>query len=219
MILAESLDRFVSETAPPHDEIQAEMAAEARERNFPIIGRPAGAFLQTVAKARSADSIFEFGSGFGYSATWFLNGLSPRGEIVLTERDPENLARAASYLERAGEHDRVGFEEGDALEIVERYDGPFDVVLLDHDKADYLAAFERVTDKVPVGGVVLADNILHGPVWYEDILPYLREGDGEPSDEPAAGLLAYLRRIRAAPDFLTIVVPIGNGVAATTRIS
>lgn len=219
MLLPESLDQFVTQSAPPHDELQTEMAREARERNFPIIGRAAGGFLQTLASARQAESIFEFGSGFGYSASWFLKGLAPSGELVLTERDADNVEQARSFLERSGDADHVRFEAGDALEIVERYDGPFDIVLLDHDKADYHTAFEQVFSKLATGGVILADNILRGPVHYEELLPHLVDGQSRPDDPTAAGLLEYLRTVHDHPDCHSVVLPIGNGIAMTTRVT
>lgn len=216
MVLPETLDEFVTANAPEHDEIQAEMAAEADERGFPIIGRVSGGFLQEVARARSAEAIFEFGSGFGYSATWFLNGLAEDGEIVLTERDPDNVATGEAYLERRGDADRVSYEQGDALETIDRYDGPFDVVLLDHDKAEYLTGFEHVVEKLNPGAVVIADNILRGPVAYEDILPYVAGEPGEPDDSSAAGLVSYLRTVRERSDFYSLVLPIGKGLSVST---
>ena len=218
MLLPEDIDAFVSASAPEHDPIQAEMAEEAAERGFPIIGRVAGSYLQGMAAARSAEAVFEFGSGFGYSATWFLKGMSPSGEIVLTERDPDNVNQAEAYLRRAGHADRATVEQGDALEIVDSYEGPFDVVLLDHDKEHYLDGFERVEEKVKPGGVVITDNIMRGPVSYEEILEYVTSGEGMPDDRTAAGLVSYLRGVSDRDDFHTFVLPIGNGLAVSTRL-
>lgn len=219
MLLPTSLDRFVAETAPSHDPIQAEMAEVADESGFPIIGRVAGAFLYTVASARSAEAVFEFGSGFGYSATWFLKGMAPRGEIVLTETDADEAAMAEDFLSRAGEAERATVEQGDAMAIIDRYDGPFDAVLIDHDKPAYAAAFEEVIDKVATGGVVIADNMLDGPVWYEDLLPYVVDDASEPAGDYATGLLRYLRTARGHPACHTLVLPIGNGLAVTTKVT
>ncbi|MEO6823129.1 MAG: hypothetical protein ABI167_00075 [Nitrosospira sp.] len=48
--------------------VLAEMEAVAKQNNFPIVGRLVGIFLETLAKMINANSVFEFGSGYGYSA-------------------------------------------------------------------------------------------------------------------------------------------------------
>ncbi len=215
-MLPTSMERFVRETAPEHDEIQAEMAAQAAAGGFPIIGPASGAFLRTVAHARDAQRIFEFGSGFGYSATWFLDGMGPDGRIVLTEIDADELEQGREYLQRRGDADRATFEQGDAMEIVQGYDDPFDVVLIDHQKQEYAAAFERIRDQLPAGAVVIADNIMDGPVWYEDLLPYLDGDTAPPAGGPAEGIVSYLETVRSRADCHTHVLPIGKGLAVTT---
>ncbi len=218
MLLPANLDRFVAETAPAHDDIQERMATHAADGGFPIIGQVAGSYLWSLARTTNAESVFEFGSGFGYSASWFLKGMSASGTIVLTEIDADELELAKTYLSEAGTADNAVFEHGDAMEIIEKYDGPFDVVLIDHGKTAYADAFRRVIDKVRPGGVVVADNIMDGPVWYEDLLPYLETDDGDPGDDASAGILAYLRAVMSHPDCHSMVLPIGNGLAVTTKL-
>lgn len=218
MVLADDVRRFVRATGPSHDEIQAEMVAHAREQGFPIIGPESGGVLRLLARLTDARRIFEFGSGFGYSAYWFLQGMSEEGRIVLTEFDADELAMAREFFERAGLADRATFEEGDAVAIVDDYDGPFDVALVDHQKHRYAAAFERVREKVRVGGVVVADNVMRGPIDFDELLAYV-EGDGSlPGSEDTRGIAEYLDAVRADDAYETIVLPVGSGLAVSTRV-
>lgn len=214
MIVTDSEARFIQRTLPEHDPVQAEMAARADEEGFPIIGHETGAFLATVAATRQARRVFEFGSGFGYSATWFLRGMPDEGEVVLTEVDGDELDLARDYLARAGLGDRVHLEHGDARETFNRYDGPFDIVLIDYQKEHYREAFELAASAVPVGGMVIADNVMVGPVSHEELLEAM---DGEPADEQVAALLEYLEAVRSAPRWLTSVLPLGHGLAVSVR--
>lgn len=132
---ADVVQRYVRATGASHSEIQEEMAAYADEQGFPIIGPDAGGVLRMLARLTDAERVFEFGSGYGYSASWFLAGGAD--EVVLTEIDEEELEMARSFLARADDTDRAHYELGDALETVDDYDGPFDVVLVDHDKPRY----------------------------------------------------------------------------------
>lgn len=214
MIVTDSAARFVERTLPEHDAIQAEMADRAAEEGFPIIGREAGAFLATVAAMRQATTVFEFGSGFGYSATWFFRGMPSGGEVVLTEIHEEELDLAAEYLETAGLRDRAHLEHGDARKSFERYEGPFDVVLIDHAKDDYRAAFELAAPRVPLGGVIVADNVMAGPVSHEDLLTAM---DGGSAADEVTALLGYLEAAGGEPGWYTTVLPLGNGLAVSVR--
>ncbi|SFG13002.1 Predicted O-methyltransferase YrrM [Halopelagius inordinatus] len=214
---AETIRRFVRGLAPEHDDIHAEMAAYADEHGFPIVGREAGGTLRLLARLTDADRVFEFGSGFGYSAYWFAKGAAPDARFVLTEYDGDELDMAREFFERAGLTDRTEFHEGDALAAVEQYPGPFDVVLVDHEKSRYADAFRAVRSKVARGGVVVADNVTHGPA---DVSALTRYVEGEPLDAPdesTEGIASYLDAVRADPEFETVLLPVGNGLAVSVR--
>jgi predicted O-methyltransferase YrrM len=220
MELPEQMRRFVRAVGPDHDEIQQEMVAYAGDHGFPIIGREAGGVLRLLARLTNARRVFEFGSGYGYSATWFFRGMPEGGEVVLTEHDPEELDLAREFLERAGVASRAVFESGDALDVVQRYDGPFDVVLVDHEKTDYVEAFESVRGKVPQNGVVVADNVTGGPVDFDALVARMADGvpiDG--GDTSTRGIAAYLERVRDDEAFETVVLPVGQGLAVSTRVT
>ena len=213
------LEAFLAAIAPEHDPIQQEMAERAADEGFPIIGRAAGALLRQYAQATEARRIFEFGSGFGYSATWFATALPADGEIVLTEEDPDELALAEEYLERAGLADVARFEVGDALATIEDYDGPFDVVLIDAAKEQYVDCYESVKPKLSAGSVVIADNALTaGDMDTQGIMEAIIADDRDRElDSMADGIRDYLLHVRDDPDVTTAVVPVGSGLAISVH--
>lgn len=212
-----ALQTFLERTTPEPTVIQQEMAEHGHEIGFPIIGPAAGGTCLVVARLVGARSVFECGSGFGYSATWFGRALPPTGRMVLTDRDPDHLKQARSYLERAGLADRAAFEAGDALEIVDRDPGPFDIVLLDHEKRRYTNGFETVRDKIDPGGAVIADNILSGAVEFETVRRLVEGDELADPDANSAGIATYLGRVGEDPAFETVVLPVGNGLAVSVR--
>ncbi len=214
--LADDVRRFVRATGPQPDDVLEEMDEYAEANGFPHVGPEVGGFLRLVARMVTAESVFEFGSGYGYSAYWFADALPDDGEIVLTEIDEGKLEMAREYLERGGYADRATYEVGDALDTVERYDGPFDVVLLDHQKGRYVEAFEAVREKLAPGGVVIADNTMSagGAVVFEDLLAHVEGGDPE-MNEGTRGIADYLDRVRAEPSFQTQALPLGEGIAVS----
>jgi predicted O-methyltransferase YrrM len=222
MTVPNDIERFATAISPRPDEVLTEMDRRATETGFPTVGPAVGGWLQQLVGLVGAERVFEFGSGFGYSAYWFARALPADGEIVLTEIDADELEAAREYLDRGGYADRARFELGDAIETIERYEGSFEIVLIDNEKDRYVEAFEAVRSKVPAGGVVVADNAMEGPFAFETIRRLVIDGaDAEDLDAPdadaAAGIAAYLEHVRSTDDFETTLLPLGEGLAVSRR--
>ncbi|USZ72458.1 O-methyltransferase [Natronosalvus halobius] len=218
-VLADEVVRFVQATSPEPDETLAEMDEYAAAEGFPHVGPEVGGFLRLIARLADAERIFEFGSGYGYSAYWLAEALPDDGEIVLTEVDADELELAKSYLERGGYDALASYELGDALETVEDYEGPFDVVLIDHQKHRYAEAFAATKPKLSVGGVIVADNAMRaGIIQFEKLLEIVEGGDPDDVNEHTRGIATYLETVRADPDFETVVLPLGEGIAVSYRV-
>ena len=108
------------------------------------------------------------------------------------------------------------FELGDAVETVDDYDGPFDVVLIDNEKHRYIEAFEAAREAVSVGGVVVADNTTAGPFEFGEIYDQVVE-DGDGGGETVHGVADYLEHVRSDPAFETTLLPLGEGLAVSRR--
>lgn len=217
MILADAVADIVDTCAPDHDDVQAEMATYADREDFPIIGPAAGSLLAAVAASRDAERIFEFGSGFGYSATWFARGMASDGELILTELDEDEVALGREWLTQAGLAERITYDHGDALAAIDRYEGPFDVVLIDNHKQEYARAFEAVAPKVGPSGVVLADNSLRGPFEPAELREALADPASVDEDAAVRGIATYLETVTHRPGWSTSLLPIGNGITMSVK--
>jgi predicted O-methyltransferase YrrM len=215
-VLGEHVPEVVDLASSEPGPVLREMDEHGQERSFPTVGPAVGRTLRLLARLAGARRVFEFGSGFGYSAAWFLGALPDDGGIVLTDYEADNLATAREFLGRLDSGTAVRYEAGDAMETFGRYDGPFEVVLIDHDKARYAGAFEMARPTVPVGGLFVADNILAGPVTPESVRTALEGGD--PDDDHTAGVAAYIEQVRDDPAFETTVLPLGEGIAVSQRV-
>jgi predicted O-methyltransferase YrrM len=220
-VLPAATARFAAALGPEPDAVIREMDEQAAEESFPTVGPAVGGWLALLARMVDDRRVFEFGSGFGYSAYWFARALPEDGEVVLTEVDEVELDQARQYLRRGGYDDLATYELGDAIETVAAYDGPFDVVLIDNEKDRYREAFEAVRETVPPGGVVVADNAMTSAVIAFEALLGLVEGDEavdeEDVDDQTAGVYDYLTAVRADPAFQTGLVPVGEGIAVSLR--
>lgn len=204
MIVDEKVEAYLRSLPAPRLPGQGEMERIGAERSFPIVGPLVGRLLEQVALAVGARDVFEMGSGFGYSTLFFAHAVGDSGRVVHTDRDPALSDEAKLLLGRAGVAGRVTFEVGNALDVITRYAGPFDVIFIDVDKEDYPAALDLARVRVRPGGFIVVDNVL----W-----------KGRVADEPgtydaATRAIDRMNRIAAeAPDLLSTVLPVRDGVS------
>jgi len=201
------IEEYIRSAMPERDEVLKEMEAYARENHFPIIGPMCGTFLRQIARAIQAKSIFELGSGYGYSAYWFAGGMPKDGKIICTEGSQENKERALGYLKRGGYDSMVEFHAAYAQDIIKKHDGPFDIILNDVDKEQYPEVFDLAVPKLRKGGIFITDNVL----WSGRIL------DDEPS-ESTRGILEFNRKLFGAKDLLSSIIPIRDGLAMAVKL-
>lgn len=217
-IVSDDVAALAEAIGPEPDAQLREMDQRAEREDFPHVGPTVGSWLALLARVVDARRAFEFGSGFGYSAYWIARELPADGEVVLTDVDADELEQAREYFEDGGLAEEAQFEHGDALQTIERYEGPFDLVLIDHEKERYCEAFETVRSKVPSGGVVLADNaVTAGHIDPADVRRLLA-GDQRPDATDASrGIADYLARVREDDAFTSALLPLGEGLAVSRR--
>ncbi len=153
-----------------------EMERLADNQGFPIVGRLCGVFLETLTKLHKPRRIFEFGSGYGYSAYWFARGAGAGAKIICSDGKASNRDLAERFLTQAGLWDNIEFHVGFAQDIFRAIEGTFDICYNDADKGDYPEIWRITRDRINPGGLYIADNVLwHGRVVMDppviDIVP------------------------------------------------
>jgi predicted O-methyltransferase YrrM len=198
------LGRLLCSTEP----VLLEMERLAAAESFPIVGPVVGRLLRQIALTISARDVFEMGSGFGYSTYFLAQAVGEGGRVVHTDLSPEQSARARDLLGQAGLLDRITFEVGDALQILVNYPGPFDLIFIDVDKEGYPEALDLARARVRPGGYIVTDNVL----WHGRVV--------EPAAGDAAtqGVLRYTAAALSAPDLLTTLLPVRDGVALHLKL-
>ena len=102
-ILDPRIDSYLKVLNAKHDDpVLLDIEERAKEHGFPIVGRLCGAFLEAIALTARAGTVFEMGSGYGYSAWWFSRAVGEGGKVYCTDGSAENRDLAETYLTRAG---------------------------------------------------------------------------------------------------------------------
>jgi predicted O-methyltransferase YrrM len=153
--------------------------------------------------------VLELGSGFGYSAYWFLRAVGIDGTVLLTEGSADRAREADSFLTLGGFAGRYRIEVGNGLEVAAALDGPFDVVFCDIDKHDYPKALPIARRLLREGGLFITDNML----WDGKVLA------PAPDDRTTRGVLELTAELYAATDFVTTLVPLRDGVTVAVKIA
>jgi len=195
---------YLDSLVPERDPIFLEMEAYAREVRFPIIGAAAGYFNYLIARMLKVRSVFELGSGYGYSTAWFARAVVENGGGVVHHVvwDEGLSEKARGYLGRLGYQDTVRFHMGEAVEALRNTEGPFDLMFNDIDKAGYPASIPVIKAKLRPGGALLIDNMLwHGAIF--------DEADHTPDNQ---GVQEVTRMLTRDPEFISSLVPIRDGV-------
>jgi caffeoyl-CoA O-methyltransferase len=168
-----------------------------------LSGHLQGSFLQIMSHMIKPVTILEIGTFTGYSAICLAQGLQEGGKLITLDCNPEMEDFTRPYFEEAGLNDKIKMIIGDATEIIESLQGPFDLVYIDADKENYINYFKKVFPKVSPGGYILADNTL----WYGRVI--------EPnavSDRETSGIVHFNTYVQHHEGVDNVLLPIRDGI-------
>ena len=164
-------------TAGDPDSVLEAMDEFAREHRWLMnIGPVKGAILVDALRAAEAARVVEIGSYCGYSAVLIGNLVKPAGgRVVSIEKNRRFAGVAREIVGHAGLDAVVEIRNGTLESELAALEGPFDGVLLDHWKDEYLPDLQRLENAglLAKGTVVIADNIDFFKV--PDYLGYVRD--------------------------------------------
>jgi predicted O-methyltransferase YrrM len=201
------IDRYLAALAAHDDSVLREMERLGAQRDFPIVGPQVGRLLEVLARSCRAERVLELGSGFGYSAYWFLRAVGPAGTVLLTEGSADKAKEADTFLTRGGFNGRYRIEVGDGLEVAQALEPPFDIVFCDIDKHDYPKALPIARRLLRTGGLFITDNML----WDGKVL------NPKDDDRVTQGVVELTRELKTASDFALTLIPIRDGVTVAVK--
>jgi len=172
-----------------------------------LVGPLEGAFLQMITQLVGAKRVLEIGMFTGYSALCFAEALPADGTVVTCEIDEESAAMARRYFTQAPVGKKIDIRMGTALETMRTLDGPFDLIFIDADKANYLKYYQRALELLALNGVILIDNVL----WSGEVLKQ------PPPDERTAAIQELNRTVANDSRVTSVLVTIRDGVLVVRR--
>lgn len=207
-IIHPAIEEYLEKLAPQSSPVFREMEERAAREDFPIVGPLVGRLLAVLARAINARTVFEMGSGFGYSGLWLASAVPDEGKVVLTDTSPSYAQEAKAYFTKAHQAHKLEFLIGDAVELLDRVPGTIDLVFIDMDKTRYPLALHKALPKLRVGGLLAADNVL----WFGSVVT----NDPDPD---VVAIKQFGRLLYETPNLWSTVLPLRDGVSISVKFA
>lgn len=214
MIVDNRITEYLHSLEISRGELLDTIEKKAIEDGVPIIRSETAALLRSLTAALRPENILEIGTGVGYSALQMCQVMPENCHITTIEKYEKRIPEAKENFRKAGEESRITFLEGDADMWLKELKGKqFDLVFMDAAKGQYLNWLPLLLDLMPVGAVLISDNVLQDGDVVQSRFAVQRRNRTIHSR-----MREYLYELKHMEEFETAVIPIGDGVTISTRI-
>ena len=167
-----------------------------------------GRFLEMISCMIGPERILEIGTFTGYSALCLAKGLSTNGVLHTIEMRDKDSDIAEAYFKRSLYYQRIILHRGNALEIINKLNEPWDIVFIDADKTAYIDYYELTLPSLKPGGIMIADNVLfHGKVLGENI-----------SGKNALSMHAFNEHVKRDKRVEQVIVTLRDGISIIRKL-
>ena len=185
---------------------------EAKETNVPIIRTQVQSLLKLLLAMRKPATILEVGCAIGFSAL-LMSEYGPEDcHITTIEKYEKRIPVARENFRRAGKEERITLLEGDAVEILQKMTGAYDMIFMDAAKGQYIHFLPDVLRLLAPGGILLSDNVLQDGNILESRFAVTRRNRTIHSR-----MRAYLYELKHHPQLETVILPVGDGVTLSVK--
>ena len=200
----EAVQDYLISLVPAREAEMQGMEKYAQKTGFPIIGPAAGYVCYQVARMAGARSVFEMGSGYGYSTAWFSKAVKENGGGVVHHVvwDEKLSKMAMKHLTRLGYEGLVQYHVAEAVATLRSMAGPFDLIFNDIEKEAYPESLPLIKEKLRRGGVLIIDNVL----WSGRIF------DAKDHDKSTEAIRRFTQEITADPEWIVTLNPVRDGM-------
>ena len=214
MIVDNRITEYLHSLETSRGELLDTIEKKAIEDGVPIIRSETAALLRSLTAALRPENILEIGTAVGYSALQMCQVMPKNCHITTIEKYEKRIPEAKENFRKAGEESRITFLEGDADMWLKELKGKqFDLVFMDAAKGQYLNWLPLLLDLMPVGAVLISDNVLQDGDVVQSRFAVQRRNRTIHSR-----MREYLYELKHMAEFETAVIPIGDGVTISTRI-
>ena len=214
MIVDERMVTFIHSLETENSEMLETIEKEALDTFVPIIRKEMQSFLKVLLMIKKPKRILEVGTAIGFSALLMSEYAPEDCHITTIEKYEKRIPIARENFKRAGKESKITLLEGDALEILKGLEEEYDFIFMDAAKAQYIYYMPEVIRLLSKDGVLLSDNVLQDGDIIESRFAVERRNRTIHSR-----MREYLYELKHHKLLETSIIPLGDGVALSTKVS
>lgn len=203
---SEAIEEYILSHSDDEGEL---LAALNRDANVNLLrprmlsGHLQGRILKMFCRMLVPKRVLEIGTYTAYATLCMAEGMAPDGRIHTIEINDEMEDFINKYLDRSPHKEKITVHFGDALEVIPKLGGEFDLVFIDADKRLYSEYYDLVFPMVRPGGLILADNTL----WDGHVVEVPRS-----ADKQTLGIMAFNDKIKRDDRVEKVILPLRDGL-------
>lgn len=203
---SEAIEEYILSHSDDEGEL---LAALNRDANVNLLrprmlsGHLQGRILKMFCRMLAPKRVLEIGTYTAYATLCMAEGMAPDGRIHTIEINDEMEDFINKYLDRSPHKEKITVHFGDALEVIPKLGGEFDLVFIDADKRLYSEYYDLVFPMVRPGGLILVDNTL----WDGHVVEVPRS-----ADKQTLGIMAFNDKIKRDDRVEKVILPLRDGL-------
>ena len=207
MIVNERVVAYINSLDCGNSDICNTIEKEAIADEVPIIRKEMGNLLKVLLQLVQPERILEVGTAVGYSSILMSENMPEKCTITTIENYDKRIPVARNNFKRAGKENVITLIEGDALEVLKTLEGPYDFIFMDAAKGQYINYLPDIKRILRKGGLLISDNILQ-----EGEIVVTRR-----NRTIHTRIREYVYELTHTKDFVTSIVPIGDGITLSVK--
>lgn len=213
VLIPADIDQYADEFTTPESQPLAELNRETHMKvpqSIMLSGHLQGAIFSMISHMIKPRRVLEVGTYTGYSAICLAQGLTDEGLLHTIDINEELQDMCFRYFCKAGLEKKIIQHIGKADDVIKGLDETFDLVFIDADKVNYHLYYDLLFDKVPVGGFILADNVLYeGEVTLSE----------EEQSKNGRAMHAFNQKVRNDKRVEHVLLPVRDGIMVMRKIA
>ena len=214
MVVDERLVTYINSLDRGNTAVLDTIEKEALDSYVPIIRKEMQSFLKLLLAMQKPKRILEVGTAVGFSAILMAEYNPFPCEIITIENYEKRIPIARENFVRAGKENQITLIEGDATEVLKTIEEPFDMIFMDAAKGQYINFMPDVLRLLKKDGVLVSDNVLQDGDIIESHFVVTRR-----NRTIHKRMREYLYELTHREDLVTAVLPIGDGITVSTKIT
>ena len=212
MIENQRIATYIQSLEEGNTEFLEALEREAHAAYVPIIRREMQGLLKFLLAERKPQRILEVGTAIGFSALFMCAYNPVKCSLTTIEKYEKRIPIARENFKKAGRQEQITLLEGDAKDVLETLEEPYDFIFMDAAKGQYIHFLPRILKLLKPGGLLVSDNVLQDGDIVESKFAVTRR-----NRTIHGRMREYLYTLSHSEELTSVVLPIGDGVTLSVK--